>query len=84
MTDSSSHTTDKRESPLAKNVALAGVKSVTIYDPGPVAIADLGTQVNLPLLWICFHSLTRWPSSSSAKQILGYPAQPSLLLAWQN
>lgn len=29
----------------AKNVALAGVKSVTIYDPAPVEIADLGTQV---------------------------------------
>jgi len=26
-------------------VALAGVKSVTIYDPGPVEIADLSTQV---------------------------------------
>jgi len=31
---------------LAKNVALAGVKSVTIYDPDPVEIADLGTQVS--------------------------------------
>ncbi|TXT08346.1 uncharacterized protein COLE_05270 [Cutaneotrichosporon oleaginosum] len=29
---------------IAKNVALAGVKSVTIYDPAPVEIADLGTQ----------------------------------------
>ncbi|KAL1410395.1 E1 ubiquitin-activating protein [Vanrija albida] len=29
---------------IAKNVALAGVKSVTIYDPSPVEIADLGTQ----------------------------------------
>ncbi|RXK40091.1 ubiquitin-activating enzyme E1 [Tremella mesenterica] len=29
---------------IAKNVALAGVKSVTIYDPNPVEIADLGTQ----------------------------------------
>lgn len=29
----------------AKNVALAGVKSVTIYDPSPVEISDLGTQV---------------------------------------
>jgi molybdopterin/thiamine biosynthesis adenylyltransferase len=29
----------------AKNVALAGVKSVTIYDPSRVEIADLGTQV---------------------------------------
>ncbi|KAL7421709.1 E1 ubiquitin-activating protein [Cryptotrichosporon argae] len=32
---------------IAKNVALAGVKSVTIYDPSPVEIADLGTQVRL-------------------------------------
>lgn len=29
---------------IAKNVALAGVKSVTIYDPSPVEVADLGTQ----------------------------------------
>ncbi|GFZ44106.1 Ubiquitin-activating enzyme E1 1 [Saitozyma sp. JCM 24511] len=29
---------------IAKNVALAGVKSVTIYDPKPVEIADLSTQ----------------------------------------
>lgn len=29
---------------IAKNIALAGVKSVTIYDPAPVEIADLGTQ----------------------------------------
>lgn len=31
---------------VAKNVALAGVKSVTVYDPFPVEIADLGTQVS--------------------------------------
>lgn len=30
----------------AKNVALAGVKSVTVYDPAPVEVADLGTQVS--------------------------------------
>jgi len=29
---------------IAKNVCLAGVKSVTVYDPAPVEIADLGTQ----------------------------------------
>ncbi|BEJ01563.1 hypothetical protein CcaverHIS631_0602450 [Cutaneotrichosporon cavernicola] len=29
---------------IAKNIALAGVKSVTIYDPAPVEIADVGTQ----------------------------------------
>ncbi|KAK4181954.1 putative ubiquitin-activating enzyme E1 1 [Triangularia setosa] len=29
---------------IAKNVALAGVKSVTLYDPAPVAIADLSSN----------------------------------------
>lgn len=29
---------------IAKNICLAGVKSVTIHDPTPVAIQDLGTQ----------------------------------------
>ncbi|PKI83669.1 E1 ubiquitin-activating enzyme [Malassezia vespertilionis] len=29
---------------IAKNIALAGVKSVTLYDPSPVHIEDLGTQ----------------------------------------
>ncbi|KAF8640005.1 hypothetical protein AX17_001250 [Amanita inopinata Kibby_2008] len=29
---------------IAKNVVLAGVKSVTIYDPDPVTVQDLGTQ----------------------------------------
>lgn len=29
---------------IAKNVVLAGVKSVTLYDPGQVATRDLGTQ----------------------------------------
>jgi ubiquitin-activating enzyme E1 len=28
----------------AKNVTLAGVKSVTLYDPEPVQISDLGSQ----------------------------------------
>lgn len=30
----------------AKNVVLAGVKSVTIYDPEPVTIQDLSTQAS--------------------------------------
>jgi molybdopterin/thiamine biosynthesis adenylyltransferase len=30
---------------LAKNVVLAGVKSVTLYDPEPAQISDLSTQV---------------------------------------
>ena len=29
---------------VAKNVCLAGVKSVTLYDPAPVQLSDLGTQ----------------------------------------
>lgn len=29
----------------AKNLALAGVKSVTVFDPEPVTVQDLGTQV---------------------------------------
>ncbi|MCO5610579.1 hypothetical protein L7F22_064818 [Adiantum nelumboides] len=29
---------------IAKNICLAGVKSVTIYDPAPVEVGDLGTQ----------------------------------------
>lgn len=28
----------------AKNICLAGVKSLTLYDPAPVELADLGTQ----------------------------------------
>jgi molybdopterin/thiamine biosynthesis adenylyltransferase len=31
---------------LAKNVVLAGVKSVTLYDPEPVTVNDLSTQVS--------------------------------------
>ena len=30
---------------IAKNIALAGVKSLTIFDSDPVTIKDLGTQV---------------------------------------
>lgn len=30
---------------IAKDLCLAGVKSVTIYDPDPVQIHDLGSQV---------------------------------------
>ncbi|KKA27557.1 hypothetical protein TD95_002401 [Thielaviopsis punctulata] len=29
---------------IAKNVALAGVKSLTVYDPSPVTVADLSSQ----------------------------------------
>ena len=30
---------------IAKNVILAGVKSVALYDPSPVHVADLSSQV---------------------------------------
>lgn len=30
---------------IAKNIVLAGVKSATIFDPEPVSLRDLGTQV---------------------------------------
>lgn len=30
---------------IAKNIILAGVKSVTLYDPEPVALQDLSSQV---------------------------------------
>jgi ubiquitin-activating enzyme E1 len=29
---------------IAKNIALAGVKSLTLYDPAPAAISDLSSQ----------------------------------------
>ncbi|KIJ37341.1 hypothetical protein M422DRAFT_122423, partial [Sphaerobolus stellatus SS14] len=29
---------------IAKNIVLAGVKSVTVYDPEPIKVQDLGTQ----------------------------------------
>ena len=29
---------------IAKNIALAGVKSLTLYDPAPTVIADLSSQ----------------------------------------
>lgn len=34
---------------IAKNIALAGVKSLTLYDPAPAAIADLSSQFFLRL-----------------------------------
>lgn len=42
---SSNFTSAKIHSVVAKNIALAGVKSLTIFDPSPVTIRDLGTQV---------------------------------------
>lgn len=34
----------------AKNVILAGVKSVTVFDPEPVEVQDLSSQVSLTRL----------------------------------
>ena len=34
----------------AKNVILAGVKSVTVFDPEPVEVQDLSSQVNYRIL----------------------------------
>ena len=35
---------------LAKNICLAGVKSVTLYDPEPVNLQDLATQVGTTVI----------------------------------
>jgi hypothetical protein len=35
----------RTDGPAAKNVVLAGVKSVTVYDPEPVVVQDLSAQV---------------------------------------
>ena len=35
---------------VAKNVILAGVKSVTVFDPEPVEVQDLSSQVNYRIL----------------------------------
>jgi ubiquitin-activating enzyme E1 len=34
---------------IAKNIALAGVKSLTLYDPAPAAVSDLSSQFFLHL-----------------------------------
>jgi ubiquitin-activating enzyme E1 len=41
---------------IAKNIILAGVKSVTLYDPSPVVWEDLSAQVKF--LFIALFSLT--------------------------
>lgn len=38
------HLTPPSYTHTAKNICLAGVKSVTLYDPAPVELHDLGTQ----------------------------------------
>ena len=41
---------------IAKNVILAGVKSVTVYDPEPVEIQDLSSQVRCAALSVAMRS----------------------------
>lgn len=38
---------------VAKNVVLAGVKSVTLYDPTPAEITDLSAQVRYEKKVLC-------------------------------
>lgn len=59
----------------AKNIALAGVKTVTVYDPSPIEIADLGTQVSY-FRW--YHEALLILSSSCEKPISVNPEQKSL------
>jgi len=42
----------------AKNIVLAGVRSVTIYDPEPVTVQDLSSQVFKPIGHPLFSGLT--------------------------
>jgi len=65
----SSRTRGTYEHIPAKNVVLAGVKSVTLYDPEPVIIQDLGTQVSIPCLVLREVVPHILPSSSSDKKI---------------
>lgn len=66
---------------IAKNVALAGVKTVTVYDPSPVEIADLGTQVR-PRVIVSRYVLIF--SSSCEKRILENQELRSLHQDWQS
>lgn len=69
---------------IAKNIILAGVKSVTLYDPEPVALQDLSSQVCgvLPYFELLLIKLNH--SSSSDKRILANPELRSLFLALLN
>lgn len=66
---------------IAKNVALAGVKTVTVYDPSPVEIADLGTQVRSQVNGS--NHVLRY-SSSCEKRILGNQELRLLHQDWQS
>jgi len=66
---------------LAKNIVLAGVKSVTIFDPEPVVIQDLSSQVS----GVCpLGILLKTPSSSSDPKMLGSLGLQRLCLDWPN
>lgn len=52
----------------AKNVVLAGVKSVTVFDPEPVQIQDLSSQVNLSVT----EDLSRWTCCTVLPSSWGY------------
>lgn len=53
----------------AKNIVLAGVRSVTIYDPEPVTLQDLSSQVIKPIGRSLFSSLHDFFSFFSAKMM---------------
>lgn len=69
----------------AKNIVLAGVKSVTIYDPEPVIVRDLSSQASNSVIYSSSLLTAECFSSSSVKRILEShepqlhsPASPSL------
>lgn len=66
----------------AKNVILAGVKSVTVYDPEPVEIQDLSSQVCG--LVLRGHSYSLYFSSFCVKRTLESLERKQLLLVLQN
>ena len=71
--------------PSAKNVVLAGVKSVTIYDPEPVTVQDLSTQAGAFSNDLKVLKPDILVSSFSERKILENPVQRQLcpgLLSW--
>lgn len=55
----------------AKNIVLAGVKSVTVFDPEPVKIQDLGTQVRFQFTCLNVKCVNEQYSFSFVRRILG-------------
>lgn len=68
----------------AKNIVLAGVRSVTIFDPEPVQIQDLGTQVRYCRLSTMCHAYLSPASSSFDLKMLEKAAQKLLSHVWLN